>query len=258
MRNSGVPVWTPKSLRTAQEQQAFRQLDLDVAVVAAYGLILPQPILDAPRLGCFNVHASVLPRWRGAAPIQRAVLAGDSETGVTIMQVDAGLDTGPMLLQEAVPITATTTASDLHDRLAALGARLMLRALDDVAAGRVTPTPQPEAGATYATKLDREEGRLDWARPAIELERAVRALNPWPGTWFVCNGERIRVLAAEPAPDHQNAQSAPPGTVLDDTLTVACGVGALRCLKLQRAGRAALAAPEFLRGFALRPGSRLE
>jgi len=242
----GIPVRTPKTLRAPDVQESFTGLDLDAAVVAAYGLILPAPILAAPRLGCLNVHASLLPRWRGAAPIQRAILAGDTETGVTIMQVDQGLDTGPMLLADAVPITPDTTTEMLHDTLATLGARLIVTALDGVADGRLTPRPQPADGVTYAHKLDRDEGRLDWTLPATVLERTVRALNPAPGVWFEHAGERIKVLAAE-ATD----VSGPPGTVLDSAPTIACGTGALRPTRLQRPGRAPLAAEAFLRGFPL-------
>jgi len=244
----GLPVRTPKSLRPPEAQAEFAALGLDAAVVAAYGLILPVPVLDAPRLGCLNVHASLLPRWRGAAPIHRALLAGDAETGVTIMQVEAGLDTGPMLLAESVPITATATASSLHDQLAALGARMIVEALDGVAAGRLTATPQPAEGVTYAAKLEREEGRLDWTRPAADLERRVRALTPWPGVWFEAAGERVKVLAAEVV-----GGAAPPGTPLDDDLTIACGDGAIRLLKVQRQGRGVVDGGAFLRGFHPRP-----
>ena len=239
----GLPVRTPKSLRPPEAQVEFAALGLDAAVVAAYGLILPVPVLEAPRLGCVNVHASLLPRWRGAAPIHRAILAGDAETGVTIMRVEAGLDTGAMLLKEALPITATTTAAALHDSLAALGARLIVEALDGLAAGRLHPEVQPAEGVTYAAKLGREEGRLDWSRPAADLERRVRALNPWPGVWFESGGERIKVLAAEPA-----TGSALPGTLLDGDFTVACGEGALRLTRVQRQGRAAVDGAAFLRG----------
>jgi methionyl-tRNA formyltransferase len=250
----GLPVRTPATLKSAEEQASFRDLALDAAVVAAYGLILPQPILDAPRLGCLNVHGSLLPRWRGAAPIQRAILEGDAETGVTIMQMDRGLDTGPVFCAEAVPITATTTAAQLHDTLAALGARMMVDVLAGRAAGRVRATPQPAEGATYAQKLERDEGRLDWTRPATVLERAVRALNPAPGVWFEHAGERIKVLAASLA----EGSAAPPGTVIDESLTVACGEGALRLLELQRAGRAPMSAAALLRGYPLPPGTRLQ
>ncbi|HZB92875.1 MAG TPA: methionyl-tRNA formyltransferase, partial [Stellaceae bacterium] len=226
----------------------------DAAVVVAYGLILPKAVLEAPRLGAVNIHASLLPRWRGAAPIQRAILAGDAETGITIMQMEEGLDTGPMLLTEAVPIGPATTAQPLQDALAALGARLILVALEGLAAGRLVAEPQPAAGATYAKKLRREEAALDWRRPADALERQVRAFDPWPGAYFTHDGERIKVLAAAPAPA---AAGAAPGTVLDAALAIACGEGALRLLRLQRAGRAPLAAETFLRGYPIAAGTRL-
>ena len=245
---------TPAHLKDAGVQAAFAALDLDAAVVVAYGLILPPAILAAPRLGCVNVHASLLPRWRGAAPIQRSILAGDAETGVTIMQVAEGLDTGPRLLDEAVPIAAGETAETLHDRLAELGARLIVTALEGLAAGSLRARPQPEDGVTYAAKLHRGEGHLDWRRPAIELERAVRAFTPWPGAEFEAKTARIKVLAAEVVPGDSVAA---PGTVLDDRLTVACGTGALRLLKVQRAGKAPLDTEAFLRGFELAPGARL-
>ncbi len=250
---AGIPVRTPAKLDAA-EQERFRALALDAAVVAAYGLLLPKPVLEAPRLGCLNVHASLLPRWRGAAPIQRAILAGDSETGVTIMQMDPGLDTGPVLLKESVPIGPAATAATLHDELAAVGSRLILRALEGRAAGTLVPQPQPAEGVTYAKKLGRDEGRLDWDKPAAELERAVRALNPAPGIWLEHRGERIKVLAAVLA---EGRTQAPPGEVLDDALTVACGVGALRLTRLQRAGRAPVDAAAVLRGYALPRGTRL-
>lgn len=249
----GLPVQTPPSLKPSEEHDRFRALHLDAAVVAAYGLILPQAILDAPRLGCLNVHGSLLPRWRGAAPIQRALLAGDAETGVTIMQMDRGLDTGPVFCTESVPITPSTTATVLHDTLAAAGARLMVDVLAGVAAGRVRPIAQPTEGATYAHKLERDEGRLDWREPATRLDRAVRALNPWPGVWFEHAGERIKVLAAIPGAGTAEA----PGTVIDDRLTVACGEGALQLLDVQRAGRAPMSAEALLRGYPLPRGSRL-
>ncbi|WP_207455307.1 methionyl-tRNA formyltransferase [Azospirillum sp. SYSU D00513] len=255
----GIPVRTPKSLRNAEAQAEFAELKADAAVVAAYGLILPQPVLDAPRLGCLNVHGSLLPRWRGAAPIQRAILAGDDETGITIMQMDVGLDTGAMLLKEAVPITPATTASSLHDELAALGARMIVEALDGIAAGRLTAEPQPEEGVTYAAKLTREDGRLDWTQPASYVERQVRALTPWPGCWFDApkaeGTERIKVLKAELAPD---ARTAAPGTVLDDRLTIACAGGAVRLTSVQRPGKGPVDGAAFLRGFDLPPGSRLD
>lgn len=246
----GIEVRVPKSLKSEAEQQAFRALDLDAAVVAAYGLILPQAVLDAPRRGCLNVHASLLPRWRGAAPIQRAILAGDARTGVTIMQMDAGLDTGAMLLAESLPISADTNAASLHDALAVLGARLIVDALaryDDL-----LRVKQPEDGVTYAHKLAKDEGRLDWTRPAVDLERQVRGLTPWPGVWCQVGEERLKVLAACLA---EGAGS--PGTVLDDALSVACGSGALRLLRVQRAGKGPMEAADLLRGFAIPRGSVL-
>ena len=249
---AGIPVCTPATLREEAEQVAFAALELDAAVVVAYGLILPQPVLDAPRHGCINIHASLLPRWRGAAPTQRAILAGDAETGITIMQMDAGLDTGPELLREAVPITAETNAGMLHDTLAELGGRLIVEALRGVADGRLTPVPQPDTGDTYAAKIERGEERIVWSLDAASLDRHVRAFAPWPGAWFELDGERIKVLAATPA----EADGAR-GTVLDDALTVACGDGALRLLKVQRAGKGAMDAADFLRGRPIAPGTVL-
>lgn len=249
----GIEVRTPANLKAPDEQAAFAALDLDAAVVAAYGLILPPPILAAPLLGCINVHASLLPRWRGAAPIQRAILAGDARTGVTIMAMAAGLDTGPMILSEAIPIGPDTTADILHDELAALGARLLIPALAGLDAGTLTPEPQPEHGVTYAAKITREDGRLTFDS-VDAVQRQIRALVPWPGVWFVHGGQTIKVLAAEPAPF---AGQHPPGTVLDDRLAVACGDGAVRLTRLQRPGRAPVDADAFLRGYAIPPGSRL-
>lgn len=245
----------PTGLKNSEVQADFAALGADAAIVFAYGLILPAPILRAPRLGCLNIHASLLPRWRGAAPIQRAIMAGDQETGVTIMQMDEGLDTGAILSREATPILPTTTAGDLHDALAGIGARLIVDTLADLAAGRVVAEPQPETGATYAHKLTRDEGRLDWRGAAEALDRRIRALNPWPGTWFDCNGERIRVLAAEPIADDAGTS---PGAVLDDAPTIACGAGRLRLLRLQRPGKAAMSADAFLRGYPLPQGTVLE
>ncbi|BAE49046.1 methionyl-tRNA formyltransferase [Paramagnetospirillum magneticum] len=249
----GIPVRTPKSLKPAEAQAEFAALEADVAVVAAYGLILPQAVLDAPRLGCLNVHASLLPRWRGAAPIQRAILAGDAETGITIMQMDAGLDTGAMLSRESILLAPDTTAPWLHDMLAAMGARMIVETLarleDDEPPAA---TPQPAEGVTYAHKLAKEEGLLDWRRNAVELDRKVRALNPWPGVWFEMAGERIKVLEAAVTPG-----SGAPGTVLDDQLTIACGKFALRPLKVQRAGKAPMTASEMLRGHAIPKGTVL-
>ena len=248
----GWEVRTPLTLRSAEEQEAFAALDLDVAIVVAYGLLLPAAVLEVPRLGCINVHASLLPRWRGAAPIHRALLAGDAETGITIMQMDEGLDTGPMLLRRPVAITEEDTAQTLHDRLAELGAEALLEALDGLARGDLQPQPQPEDGVTYAEKLRKEEGRLDWTLPAEVLGRKVRAFNPWPGVWFEFQGERFKVLAATPT-----AGEGPPGEVLDSELTVACGAGALRMTRLQRAGKAPMAADALLRGFPIPAGTRL-
>ncbi|WP_440979907.1 methionyl-tRNA formyltransferase [Sphingomonas pseudosanguinis] len=247
--NRGIPVFTPVSLRRPEEQAAFAAHDADVAVVAAYGLILPQAILDAPRLGCLNVHGSLLPRWRGAAPIQRAILAGDMVTGVGIMQMEGGLDTGPVRLEDSTPIGRKTTGA-LTDELAAMGARLMVRVLEDV--DRYPARPQPEAGITYAGKIDKAETRLDFTRPAIELERQVRAFHPAPGAWFEHEGERIKVLSAEVID-----QSGMAGEVLDDRLTIACGEGAFRPVTVQRAGRGVSSAEDLLRGFSIPAGTRL-
>lgn len=251
----GLPVRTPARLRGGEEQEAFRDLGLDAAVVAAYGLILPRPVLEAPRLGCLNVHGSLLPRWRGAAPIQRAILAGDAETGITIMQMDEGLDTGAMLLKEAVPIMPSTTAAELHDRLARTGARLIVEALAGLAEGRITPEPQPEEGVTYAAKLRREEGRISWDEPAEVIDRRVRALTPWPGVWFEAGGERIKVLAVEPLAGE--VPGTAPGILLDERLTVACADGAVRLARVQRPGKAPVAGEAFLRGFPLAVGRPL-
>ncbi|MCW5736163.1 MAG: methionyl-tRNA formyltransferase [Enhydrobacter sp.] len=251
----GLPVRTPKTLKTDEEAAAFKALDLDAAVVVSYGHILTKPFLDAPVLGCINIHGSLLPRWRGAAPIHRAILAGDTETGVTTMRMDEGLDTGPMLMAERTPISSGDTAESVHDRLAALGARLIVSTLDALMRRSIDPTPQPAQGVTYAHKLGKEEGVLDWRRPAAELERKVRAFQPWPGTSFSINGEQIKVLDAGLA-----LASGPPGTVSvakDGFPVVACGVGGLRLLKLQRSGKAAQAADAFLRGFALPAGTVL-
>jgi methionyl-tRNA formyltransferase len=242
---AGLPVRYPVKL-TTDECDAFVALDLDVAVVAAYGLLLPQAALDAPRLGCINIHASLLPRWRGAAPIERAILAGDAETGVTIMRMEKGLDTGPMLLSARVPIAPHTTAPGLRGELAALGAQLALRALDAIET--LQPQTQPADGVTYAKKLTREEERIDWTKPAAVLERQVRAIP----SWFEAKGERIKLVAATPAEG-----SAAPGTVLDAEPTIACGEGALRLATLQRPGRGPVEADAFLRGFALPPGTVL-
>ena len=248
----GVMVRTPTSLKPEAEHAAFAALAADVAVVVAYGLILPEALLVAPRLGCVNLHASLLPRWRGAAPIQRAILAGDKETGVTAMVIDTGLDTGPVLLQARQRIAADATAASLHDELARLGAPLMVQAVAGLSAGTLKARPQSAAGVTYADKIDKREGRIDWRRPAVELERLVRGLNPSPGAWFTVDGKRIKLHAARLV-----AAEGMPGTVLDDRLTVACGAGALGLVKLQRPGRAAMGADQFLRGYHLPRGSVL-
>jgi len=247
----GLPVRHPARLRRDEaEQAAFAALDLDVAVVAAYGLILPAAMLRAPRRGCLNIHASLLPRWRGAGPIQAAILAGDAETGVTIMQMEEGLDTGPMLLADRVSIGPRDGTPAIHDALAEMGARLILSALEE----NPPAQPQPEEGVTYAPKLSKEDGRLHWGESASALDRRIRALNPWPGTFFTHSGETVRVLDALPEP---LPAPAAPGTVLDDAPRIACGEGALRLLRLQRAGRGAMEAGAFLRGYALPTGTVL-
>ena len=245
----GLPVRTPANFKGDDERAAFAALDLDAAVVAAYGLILPVAILDAPRHGCINIHASLLPRWRGAAPIQRAILAGDAETGVTIMQMERGLDTGPMWLKTATPV-AGKTAGELTGELGRLGAALIVDALAQLDA--LTATPQPDDGVTYAAKIDKAEARLDFALPADAVERAVRAFNPWPGAYVEVRGERLKILAAEIA----DAGGAA-GTLLDDVLTIACGSGAVRATLVQRAGKPAMAAADLLRGWPLPAGTRL-
>jgi methionyl-tRNA formyltransferase len=251
-RRLGLPLFSPARLRAPEVQAEFAGLGADLAVVAAYGLILPRPILEAPRLGAINLHASLLPRWRGAAPIQRALLAGDAETGITIFEMEATLDSGPILAMERIPITADSTAESLHDDLAGLAARMVRPVVEDLAAGRLRPRPQPEEGVTYAAKIDKAEGRLDWTRPAPLLERQLRALNPWPGCWTEFEGQRLLVLAAEVA-----AGCGLPGEVLDEQLRIACGEGALRLTRLQRAGGRPLSSDAFRRGFALPVGSRL-
>jgi methionyl-tRNA formyltransferase len=244
-RAHGLTVRTPVTLKEPSAQAEFAALNLDAAVVVAYGLLLPKPILDAPRLGCFNLHGSLLPRWRGAAPIQRAIMAGDAETGVMVMRMEEGLDTGPVLMAERVPIRRKTYG-ELHDELAQLGADLMARALSALERGSITEQLQPEDGATYAKKISKDKTRIDWRKSARELDCLIRALSPSPGAWCDAKGERVRVLYAEPG-----AGSGTAGEILDDHLTVACGDGALRLLRLQRAGKSAMTADELLRGFAL-------
>ncbi len=244
----GIPVRTPTSLREGATQREFAGLEADVAVVAAYGLILPQAVLDAPVLGCLNVHGSLLPRWRGAAPVQRAIMAGDTTTGVTIMAMEAGLDTGPMLMKREIEIGGKT-AGQVTEELAELGAAMMVEVLSG---GAFKGQPQPARGVTYAAKIAKAEARIEWARPAVELERLVRGLAPFPGAWFEHDGERIKLLAAELAEG-----AGAPGEVLDGKLTVACGKGALRPTLVQRAGRAPMGVSELLRGYAVPIGTTL-
>lgn len=247
----GIPVLTPKSLRNAEAQAEFRSHAADLAVVAAYGLILPKEILEAPRLGCINIHASLLPRWRGAAPIQRAIMAGDTQSGITIMQMDEGLDTGAMLLREAITLSITTTTPELHDQLATLGARLVLEAIPQLMDGTIQPVIQPEEGVTYAHKLTKAESQIDWTRPADEIQRQTNALYPWPGVYFVHEETTLKVAAAEVVPLTGN-----PGEVLEG-LTIACGKDALKITSIQKPGSKWLSAEDFLRGYALKPGTRL-
>jgi len=252
----GLPVLQPATLKTSDVQAELRKVAPDALVVAAYGLLLPQAVLDVPRLGAINIHASLLPRWRGAAPIQRALLAGDRETGISIMRMAAGLDTGPVLLREAVAIGPDDTAGTLHDRLAALGARLIVAALDALSRGALAATPQPADGATYAAKLAKREARLDWTRPAAELERQVRAFNPSPGASARVRGTEVKIWRAALA-----GGAGDPGAVIalvPAGIVVACGRGALRLDELQRAGGKRLPARDFLRGFALAAGERFE
>ena len=248
----GIAVRHPVSLRDADEQADFAALDLDVSVVAAYGLILPQPILEAPRLGCLNVHGSLLPRWRGAAPIQRAVLAGNAVTGVTIMQMERGLDTGPMLATVETPVDRKT-AGELTSELAHAGAALMVEVLADPDA--YPPTVQAGEHATYAAKIDKAEARIDFRQPAGQVERQVRAFNPAPGAWFEYRGERIRILACEVG---DSPDLAAPGEVIDERMSVACIHGVIRPTLVQRAGKAAMSAADLLRGFTIPPGTLLE
>ena len=244
----GIEVRHPKSVRSQDEQAEFRALDADIAVVAAYGLILPKPILEAPKAGCINVHASLLPRWRGAAPIQRAILAGDDVTGVTIMRMDEGLDTGPMLHRLTLDIRGKN-ASEVTEEIANLGAQALL----DWLANPTPPEPQPVGGITYASKVDKTETRIDWKHSAQDIDRQVRAFSPAPGAWFEANGERIKLLSAAVGGEPQGS----PGEVLDDGLSIACGSGHVRPLTVQRAGRSAMAPRELLRGFPIPAGTIL-
>ncbi|MDN2578537.1 methionyl-tRNA formyltransferase [Aquibium sp. ELW1220] len=251
-----IEVRTPKSLKGEAEQEAFRALHADVAVVVAYGLLLPRAILEAPRLGCFNGHASALPRWRGAAPIQRAIMAGDGDTAMMVMKMEEGLDTGPVAMSRVVPIGSDMTAGELHDVLMRAGAALMVETLAAIEAGTLTLTPQPADGVTYARKIDKAETRVDWSHPAMRVDSHIRGLSPFPGAWceVTIGGrpERLKLLRST-----RVEGSGPPGTLLDDRLTIACGEGAVRLLEVQRAGGKPLAATEFLRGAKLVPGDRL-
>jgi methionyl-tRNA formyltransferase len=247
--SKSIPVRTPKSLKSAEEQARFAVLGANAAVVVAYGLLLPKPVLDAPRLGCFNVHASLLPRWRGAAPIQRAIMAGDSETGVTIMRMDEGLDTGPMCKVGKVAIGPNTTASSLHDELALLGAKLMV---DVLAQDEIACMPQPAEGVTYAKKIDKAEARIDFTKDAVEVRNHIHGLSPFPGAWFDVAGTRIKALLCE-----VSAASGTPGTLVDDRLTIACGRGTIRLLHLQREGKGAMDTETFLRGFPIPAGTKV-
>jgi len=246
-----LEVRTPLSLKGADEQAEFAALELDAAIVVAYGLLLPKAILDAPRLGCFNLHGSLLPRWRGAAPIQRAVMAGDAETGVMVMRMEEGLDTGPVLMAERVPVRRKTSG-ELSAELSRLGADLMVRSLSALERGAVTPQPQSEQGVTYAKKISKEEARIDWSKSAVEIDCLIRGLAPMPGAFTEVKGERLKILYAMPVRDRGEA-----GEVISDDLTVACGEGALKLLKVQRAGKGVMEARELLKGFALPPGTKL-
>ena len=250
----GLQVRTPKSFKSDDFQAEFVALNADVAVVVAYGLILPKAALDAPKLGCINIHASLLPRWRGAAPFQRAIQAGDKKSGVTIMQMDVGLDTGDMLSVREIELEADIKASQLHDRLSAMGADLIVSTLDDLVLGKVTPIPQPEEGVTYASKIEKSEGRIDWSQPALTIDRLIRALAPWPGVWFEHSGERFKVFAADVL--DQSANDAP-GTLVGDQLQVACGVGVVQITELQRPGKRRATAAEVLRGYPIDAGTCL-
>lgn len=245
-----LPVRYPTSLKTPEAADAFAALNADIAVVVAYGLILPQAILDAPRRGCLNIHASELPRWRGAAPIHRAIMAGDETTGICIMQMEAGLDTGPVLLGTRTPIRAEECTGELHDRLSVMGAALIVEALETL--DSLTPKPQPDVGVTYAAKIDKSEAKIDWTRTAQELDRQIRGLSPFPGAWCLINEQRVKLLGS-----HLVAEQGSPGMTLDNELTVACGTGAIRPTRLQRAGKGAQDRATFLRGWPVKKGTQL-
>jgi methionyl-tRNA formyltransferase len=255
-RRLGIPVLTPKTLKTSEALEEFRSHEADAAVVVAYGMILPQAILDAPKLGCYNLHASLLPRWRGAAPINRAIMADDAESGVMVMKMDVGLDTGDVAMAERLAITDAMTASDLHDALAPLGADLMVRAMAALERGALQLTKQSEQGVTYAAKIDKAEARIDWNKSARAVLRHIHGLSPFPGAWSEIAGggdaARVKILRCEPVKG-----AGTPGSVLDDQLTIACGEGAIRIIELQRAGKAPMKAADFLRGVPLKPPARL-
>ena len=251
-RQLALPVYTPRTLKDDGAQENFRAHNTDAAVVAAYGLILPAPILTTPRLGCFNVHASVLPRWRGAAPISRAIMAGDAESGVTIMKMDEGLDTGAMAMAERTTIGADMTAGELHDALSRVGADLMLRVLAAAERGSLSLTPQPADGVTYAEKISKNETRIDWTRPWRHVHDHIRGLSPFPGAWFELDGVRVKVLRST-----RGESVGPPGLALDNKLTIACGDGAVRLVQVQRAGKQPMSAEEFLRGTPVKAGTRV-
>ncbi len=251
-RSLTLTVHTPRTLKDSDVQNTFRAHNADAAVVVAYGLILPKPILEAPRLGCFNVHASLLPRWRGAAPINRAVMAGDPDSGVTIMQMDEGLDTGAMAMAERMPIGADMTAGELHDALSRLGADLMLRVLAAADRGSLQLTPQPQAGVTYAEKISKNETRIDWSKPWKQVHDHIRGLSLFPGAWFEFDGVRVKVLRSI-----RGEGGGPPGTLLDGKLTVACGDGAVQLVQVQRAGKQPMSTDEFLRGAPLKVGMKV-
>ncbi|WP_298244738.1 methionyl-tRNA formyltransferase [uncultured Bradyrhizobium sp.] len=250
-RKLGIPVLTPKTLKTQEALDEFSAFDADAAVVVAYGMILPQAILDAPKLGCYNLHASLLPRWRGAAPINRAIMAGDAESGVMVMKMDVGLDTGDVAMAERLPISDTMTALDLHDRLSRLGADLMVRAMAALGRGGLQLRQQSEDGVTYAAKIDKAEARIDWSKPARDVLRHIHGLSPFPGAWAELDAARVKILRCELAKG-----SGAPGEVLDDQLTIACGEGAIRIIELQREGKGRMQAADFLRGVPVKAGAR--
>jgi methionyl-tRNA formyltransferase len=255
-RRLGIAVHTPKTLKDSAAQEIVRAHNADAAVVIAYGLILPKPVLDAPRLGCFNVHASLLPRWRGAAPINRAIMAGDAESGVTIMKMDEGLDTGAMAMAERMAIASDMTAGELHDALSGLGADLMVRALAALERGSLTLTPQPTQGVSYAGKITNAETRIDWSKPWKQVHDHIRGLSPFPGAWFELGGVRVKALRSTKG-EGQNTLNGAAGTVLDDKLTIACSASAVRLVQVQRAGKQPMSAEDFLRGTPVARGTKV-